>query len=101
MKKVQMEKMGAHIRECIAADTKEEREEIKKVFDDAKTSRDREDIYNAYQTTYFNEMRRVLQDIYDETDEEADRYSNQQVADRYKHLWMQMFNHKKYIFEVA
>lgn len=95
MKKTQMIKMGAHISECIAADTQEELEQI---INDAKTRRDQEDVFMAYQVTYFNEMRSVLRDIYDETEEEADRYSSQQVADRYKSLWLQMFNHKKYIF---
>lgn len=98
MNKTQLKKMGAHVNDCISANTMEELEQI---INDAKTRRDQEDTFLAYQVTFLDEMRSVLKDIYDETEEEADRYSNKQVAVTYKNLWLQMFNHKKYIFANA
>lgn len=50
---------------------------------------------------YYDDVRAFLKDVYDETDEQADKYTNEQVWNTYKNCIGQMTSHKKYIEELV
>lgn len=88
MNKNQLIKMGQHIGENICS---ESLEECKNYNDLAQYAKDGGGL------VYLDSVREFLADIYEETEEEAEKYSNDQVWNRYVHLWGIMANHKKYI----
>jgi len=46
---------------------------------------------------YYEDVRAFLKDLYNETEEQADKYSNGQVWNTYKNCIGLMASHKKYI----
>ena len=45
---------------------------------------------------YYDSARRTLQDIYNETDEQAAKYTDEQVWNQYKHIIALTSQHPKY-----
>jgi len=88
MTKKQLTKMGQHIGENICS---EDLESCKTYKDLEQYARDGGGL------VYFDSVREFLADIYNETEEEAEKYTNEQVWTRYIHLWGIMASHKKYI----
>ena len=46
---------------------------------------------------YYDDARKTLAEIYEETEEEAARFSDMEVWERYKHIIALMASHKKYL----
>ena len=88
MTREQIIKMGQHIGESIC---REDLENCKTYGDMAQYARDGGGL------VYFDSVRTFLADIYNETEEEADKYTDEQAWARYVHLWGLMARHKKYI----
>ena len=57
------------------------------------------DVQNGCYLIYYDQCREFLKDLYNETDEEADKYTNEEVWTRYKHVIGLMQGHKRIVKE--